>query len=125
MGLTTNGAEIIADRLYGIGTPFDNVNAYIGVGNSSVAFSVNQSDLQGGSTFRGGMDSGYPIHSAGTSSIEFRHTFTGSEANFEWDEWAVFNNNSGGTMLNRFVEDNGRKVDEQTWEYTVTVIIQE
>lgn len=113
MPLTNDGADLIADRLFNVGTPLDSGNAYIGVGNSSSAFAKTQSDLQGASKHREEMDGGYPTHTGGTNTITFRATFESADANFSWQEWGVFNNSSGGTMLNRVVEDNGTKVEGQ------------
>lgn len=125
MPLTNDGAEVIADRLVGTGSAaFDNANAYIGVGDSTTAFTQTQSDLLGTNTHREEMDGGYPTHTTGTNQITFRATFESADANFTWQEWGIFNASSGGTMLNRVVEDNGEKVSGHTWEFSVTITIQ-
>lgn len=123
MALHDSGAEIITDRLVGDGTPYDNSNAYLGVGDGDNSVDKSDTDLQGSNTFRGSMESDYPEHTEGTNSITFKHIYHSDEANFEWLEWAIFNAESGGEMLNRVQEDNGRKVEGQTWEFTVTVDI--
>lgn len=101
-------------------TAFNNANAHIGVGDSTTAFAAGQTDLQAASNkTRKAMDATYP---SGTSNvITFRSTFGTSDANFAWNEWAVFNASSGGTMLNRKVESLGTKTNTQTWQFTVTL----
>src|SRR5690242_9668965 len=87
-------------------TAFNNANARIGVGNSTTAHAVGQTDLQAAAgaanQFRQPMDATYP--SGATNVIQFRSTFGTADANFTWNEWGVFNAGSGGTMLNRKVE---------------------
>ena len=101
-------------------TAFNNANAYIGVGDSTTAFAVGQTDLQAASNkLRKAMDATYP--SGGSNVITFRSTFATGDANFAWQEWAVFNASSAGTMLNRKVESLGTKTNTQTWQFTVTL----
>lgn len=119
MALTTAGINYLAQAAIGQGTAFNNVNARIGVGNGSTAFAVSQTDLQGTSKLRKGMDSGYPIINAPV--VTFKSTFAKSEANFAWNEWGVFNAASGGVMLNRVVEGNGTKQSNQTWVMEVAI----
>lgn len=119
MALTTAGINYLAQAAIGQGTPFNNVNARIGVGNGTAAFAVGQTDLQGASKLRKGMDAGYPTIAA--PAITFKSTFAKSEANFAWNEWGVFNAASGGVMLNRVVESNGTKQSNQTWVMEVAI----
>lgn len=121
MPLVNDGAEVMAGRLIDDETPFDNANAYIGVGDSNVGFDKTQSDLQGTSE-REPMDSGYPDRTE--DEITFRATFGEDSANFSWEEWGVFNDATGGTMLNRVVEDNGEKVSGHVWEFTVNITVE-
>lgn len=101
-------------------TAFNNANAHIGVGDSTTAHAVGQTDLQAASNkLRKAMDATYP--SGGSNVITFRSTFGTSDANFAWQEWAVFNASSAGTMLNRKVESLGTKTNTQTWQFTVTL----
>src|SRR5690554_1294859 len=100
-------------------TPFNNANARIGVGNGDDAFNVSQTDLQGGSKFRKGMENGFPTRTG--NQADFRAVFASGEANFPWEEWAIFNAGAGGTMYNRKVISQGTKVSGQVWEFTVTV----
>lgn len=119
MPLTTAGSKCISEALLGQATLFDAQNAFIGVGNSSAAFSSSQTDLVGTSVFRKGMDAGYPKIDNG--QVTYRATFALTEANFAWNEWGVFNAASAGTMLVRVLEANGTKLNTQTWILEVTV----
>lgn len=121
MALTNAGRDFIAGAIIGNGTFFTNANAHIGVGNGKTAFYATQTDLQGDSKVRKGMDAGYPTISGNT--ITFKSTFGSSDANFAWQEWGVFNAASGGAMLNRLVEYNGTKVSGQTWVFEVDITI--
>jgi len=100
-------------------TTFAEANAYIGVGDSTTAFSESQTDLQAATNkVRIGMDSGYPKRS--TNALTFKSTFGDSVGNFAWQEWAVFNASSGGTMANRKVESKGTK-SGGSWVFEVTL----
>jgi hypothetical protein len=46
-----------------------------------------------------------------------------SDANFAWQEWAVFNASSTGRMLNRKVESLGTKTSSAAWTLTVTITL--
>ena len=99
---------------------FNNANTYIGVGDSTTAFSAAQTDLQAATNkLRKAMDATYP--SGGSNVITFRSTFATTDANFAWQEWGIFNASSGGTMLSRKVESLGTKTSAQTWQFTVTL----
>jgi hypothetical protein len=67
------------------------------------------------------MDSGFPTVAANV--LTFRSTFSGSEANFAWQEWGIANAASGGTLINRLVENNGTKLSGQTWIFETTLTI--
>lgn len=121
MPLTDAGRNHLVQA--GIGaavTAFNNANAYIGVGDSSTAFAVGQTDLQAASNkTRKAMDATYP--SGASNVITFRSTFATGDANYAWNEWGVFNASSAGTMLQRKVESLGTKTNTQTWQFTVTL----
>lgn len=120
--ITTVGAQKAADGLTGLNslTLFNNANAYIGVGDSSTAFSASQTDLQAASNkTRQGMDSTYPSGSAGV--ITFSATFATGSANYAWNEWGVFNAASSGSMLSRKVESLGTKTSAQSWQIQATL----
>ena len=119
MAITNAGLAQIASLITGAGTTFSNANAKLGVGNGNTAFAVSQTDLQGTSKLRKAMDSGYPTVSGPT--VTFKSTFLPAEANFAWLEWGIFNAASGGTMLNRVVENNSTKLSNQTWILQVDV----
>jgi len=123
MALTTAGRNHIATDLVGESvTEFNNANAHIGVGDSTTAFNVAQTDLQASSNkLRKAMDATYPTRS--TNVLTFRSTFSTSEANFAWEEWATFNASSSGTMLNRKVESLGTKLNTQTWVLTAPLTV--
>lgn len=118
--LTNAGRDVIAAMLIGESTTdFTNANAHIGVGDSTTAFGVTQTDLQAATNkLRKAMDATYPTRSGNV--LTFRSTFTTAEANFAWQEWAVFNAATAGTMLNRKVEALGTKASTQSWQITVT-----
>lgn len=104
-------------------TAFSNANAYLGVGDSTTAVSVAQTDLQAVSNkLRVGMDVSYPA--APSNGIEqWRSTFTSLQANYSWQEFAVFNASSSGTMMNRSLSNQGTKTSGQTWQllYQITL----
>lgn len=103
-------------------TAFSNANATIGVGDSTTAESAAHTDLQAASNkLRKAMDATYPTISG--NQITFRATFSGSDANFAWQEFAVFNAGSAGIMLNRKVAAQGTKASGSTWTFTVTITI--
>lgn len=119
MALTTAGLQFLVKAAIGQGTFFNAGNARLGVGNGTTAFNAAQTDLQGTSKFRKVMDEGYPVVAA--NEITFKSTFDTADANFTWSEWGVFNADSGGVMLNRVLENNGTKRDNQTWILEVTL----
>ena len=124
MALTNAGAVAFAAWAIadGLVSNINNANAYLGVGDSTTAFAATQTDLQASTNkLRKVMDSSYPTRSSGT--LTFRSTFNTSEANFAWNEWAVFNASSSGTMVGRKVESLGTKTSSQTWQLTATVTV--
>lgn len=123
MSLLSMGEGILMDRLYGIGTPFDSKHSYIAVGDGSQSFSKSQTNLQGDNQFRKKVAEGYPIHTEGTNSIEFKSIFGSLDANFYWKEWAIVNSPTEGNLLNRVVEDNGEKKDDEIWEFSVKITL--
>jgi len=101
-------------------TAFNNANTYLGVGDSTTAHAVGQTDLQAATNkMRKAMDATYP--SGAANVITFRSTFATGDANWAWQEWGTFNASSGGTMLNRKVESLGTKTNTQTWQFTTTL----
>jgi hypothetical protein len=122
MPLTNAYRDFVAALTTATGTFFNNANSYIGVGDSTTAFAASQTDLQAATNkLRKAQDATYPQVS--TNTLTFRSTFGTSDANFAWQEWAVFNASSSGTMLNRKVESLGTKPSSQTWQFTVTLTL--
>jgi hypothetical protein len=121
MALTTAGATFLMQALIDDSPTFyTNANAYLGVGDSSTAFAIGQTDLQAASNkLRKGMEATYPTRSS--NAVTFRSLFGTSEANFAWNEWAVFNASSSGTMFSRKVESLGTKTSAAAWQFTVTL----
>lgn len=122
MPLTNAGRDHIATTLIGLSvTTFNSGNARIGVGDSTAAFDNTYTDLQGTNKYRKAMDTGYPQRSG--NELVFRATFGTEEANFDWNEWGIFNGSSGGTMLNRALEALGVKPNNQSWQFTTTLTV--
>lgn len=121
--LTTAGATALMTLLTGGGgSAFNNANSYLGVGDSTTAAAVGQTDLQAATNkLRKAMDSGYPQVSAAT--VTWRATFGTSDANWAWQEWGVFNAAAAGTMLNRKVTSLGTKTSAATWQLTVSAAV--
>lgn len=123
MALTNAGRDLVATMLFGgTATAFNNANAYIGVGDSTTAFAVTQTDLQATTNvLRKAMDTGYPTQA--TNVLTFESTFASAEGNYAWNEWGIFNASTGGTMLDRVVEYNGTKLSGQTWILQIVVTV--
>jgi hypothetical protein len=118
----TAGLQLLEDLLIGAGgTAFSNANARIGVGDSSTAAAVGQTDLQAATNkFRRVMEATFPSRSGTT--LSFKSSFATGEANFAWNEWGIFNSASGATMLNRKVESLGTK-SSGTWTLQADITI--
>jgi hypothetical protein len=124
MGMTNGARDIVVPAITGtaISTPWNNANSYIGVGDSATSFAVTQTDLQAASNkLRKVQDATFPT--TATPVLTFRSTFATTDANFAWQEWAVFNSAAGVTnnMLNRFVQSLGTKTSAQSWQLTATL----
>lgn len=131
--LTTAGLNRLTSLMIaGGGQGATNTATRLGVGNSSTAAAVGQTDLQAssGSSNRQFqvMDATYPQQSNGV--LTFKSTFATGEANFAWAEWCVDIGTptvSAGTtvaalMLNRAVQSLGTKASG-TWVLTATITI--
>lgn len=123
MALTNAGRDFIAKAIINSGSPvfFDNSGAFIGVGESSVAFAAAQTALQGVTPTRKGMSVGFPTIAGNV--LTFQALFGTSDANIAWSEWGLFNGAAGGTMLNRKVENLGTKTSAQSWQFTVDITV--
>jgi hypothetical protein len=123
--LTDVGRDHFATDLIGLSvTEFDNANAALGVGDSTTAFAKAQTDLQAGpNKLRKGMEAGFPDVPSAANILRFRALFGTSEANFAWEEWALFNALAAGTMLSRKVENLGTKTAAQSFQLTATITV--
>lgn len=123
MAITNAGAVLAATALINDSATFlNNANAYLGVGDSTTAFSAAHTDLQAATNkLRKAMDATYPQRSSNV--LTFRSTFGTSDANFAWQEWGVFNASASGTLFSRKVESLGTKTSAQTWILTATITV--
>lgn len=132
--LTTAGLTRLMNLLIGAGgQALTATSGRIGVGNSSTAEAVGQTDLQAaaGATNRyfQPFDATYPQVSGGVLTV--KSTFGGSDGNFAWAEWGIDIGTptvAGGTtvsavLFNRKVAANGTKTSGQSWAFTCTVTI--
>jgi hypothetical protein len=119
MSLSNAGLSFITSAIIGAAvTPFNNANAYIGVGDGTEDFAKEQTDLAGTEKIRKKVSTGFPTVDG--NKMVFKTIFDSTEANFSWKEWGVFNAETGGIMFNRKVEDNGEK-NGGTWAFTVEI----
>lgn len=122
--LVNTGINELEKLLTGTGSPtaFNAANAYLGAGDSTTAASASQTDLQAASNkLRKAMDATYPLQA--TQVMTWKSTFATGDANYSWQEWAIFNASSSGIMLSRKVTDMGTKTSAASWALTVTVTI--
>lgn len=122
-GYTNTGGALLLDLLIGAGgTVFSNANANLGSGDSSTAFAASQTNLQAATNkLRKTMDSTFP--SRASQVMTFKSTFLTTDANWVWNEVAIFNDPTAGTMLARSVGSYGTKTSAASWvlSYTLTV----
>lgn len=126
MGLTNAFRDVMAGAMIGVTfTKYDNTNAYLGVGDSSTAFVNTQTDLVAATNkLRKAMDATFPTSPPSPLNVlVFRSTFATTDANFAWQEVAVFNASSGATMMCRVVNSLGTKTSASSWQLTHTVTI--
>lgn len=118
MPVTTAGLGLMAGLLIGEAlTPLNAGNCYIGVGDSSTAFNVSQTDLQAATNKAREIVDSAPGRSGGV--LTFIATFETGDANFAWNEFGIFNASSSGTMFARKVSSLGTKASGD-WTLTVT-----
>lgn len=124
--LVSAGATYLFKALRGdVQTAFDNTNAFIGVGDSTTAAAIGQTDLQAATNkFRAAMVATFPlvgvVDGLAANQIQFKSSYATGEANFAWQEWGIFNASTAGTMLNRKVENLGTKT-AGVWTLTLTL----
>lgn len=103
-------------------------NAALGVGDSSTAATRTQTDLQAATNKLRKTASSVANTDAvpGTVGVQDRLTvvasFLTAEANWVWNEWALFNSPTAGRLVNRRVPTTnlGSKTSG-TWQLTITV----
>jgi len=125
MPLVNIGRDLIAAALRGVpvNADFDAANTYIGVGDSSTAYAATQTDLVAASNkLRKIVDSAPGVAANVITAVA---TFATGDANWAWNEWAVFNHTSdtADAMLCRKVESLGTKTSAQSWQFTVTLTV--
>ncbi len=104
------------------GTPFNNSNSYIGVGDGATPASAEQTGLQGASKFYKAVDDTYPQINGAT--ITFRATFGAGEAAFAWQEFTIANGNSDAAVnICRKVENHGTKASDDTWVLSLSIAL--
>ncbi|MCU7839775.1 MAG: hypothetical protein KZQ94_10415 [Candidatus Thiodiazotropha sp. (ex Troendleina suluensis)] len=123
--LLNEGIQLLEDLLIGeAGTPFNNANAYLGVGDSSTAADAAQTGLLAGANLLyQGMEAGYPQRSAQT--ITWRAVFADASANFAWNEVSLSNASGGntGVNLNRRVPGNLGTKASGSWTLDLAITI--
>lgn len=122
-GVVNAGEDALIDGITGRATTaFNAANAYLGVGDSTTAYAETQTDLQASTNkLRKGMNATYPKNNGTAQTEDWQADFGSSEANFAWQEWALFNASSAGTMFSRKVESLGTKASGSTWTLTATM----
>ena len=120
--LTNAGINLMLSAICVTGqTLFSNANAYLCVGDSTTAFAATQTDLQASTNkLRKAMDASYPTYGTAQKAT-WKSTFASGDANYAWQEFAVANASTGGTILNRKVSSQGTKVSGQVWELSLEV----
>lgn len=131
--LTTAGLQRLTNLLIGAGgQALTNTAARLGVGNSSTAAVVGQTDLQAaaGSANRWfqPMDATFPTAVNGV--VTLKSTFATGDANFVWAEWGsdigtptvAAGNTVAATLLNRAVQALGTKASG-SWVLTASITI--
>jgi hypothetical protein len=103
--VNTGGALLLDLLIAAGGTAFNNANAHLGVGDSSTAVAAAQTDLQ-----------------AATNKLRKAMNATFPSRAFVWNECALFNASTSGTMLNRIVQSMGTKTSG-TWTLTLTLTV--
>ncbi len=108
--------------LNGASVLWNEANAHIGVGDSGVDVTADQTGLQAVTNYLyKAMDTGYPSRAG--QIAEWRATYGPTEANYTWNEYTVANGSTGtGKNLNRRVENKGTKVLGETWTLALQML---
>jgi hypothetical protein len=122
MALTNAFRDYVASIVTGdVVNKYDTTNGYLSVGDSATAFANTQTDLQAASNKLRSLCTSISDNGAGV--ITAVTTYTGGQANYAWQEFGLFNNSTGGTMMQRVVSAQGTKTAGQSWQLTETVTI--
>jgi len=114
----TAGITLLWQLAAGLGgTAWSAANARIAVGTGTTAAVVGNTALQTESA-RQIVDAAPNVSGA---SVSFVATFGTGSANVNWRELGVTNASSGGTFLNRLVQDFGTKSSASSWVATLTL----
>jgi hypothetical protein len=104
------------------GTPFNNANSYIGVGDSTTAASGEQTGLLGANKLYKAVDPTYPQINAQT--ITYRATYGSGEAAFAFQEFTIANGDSDSAInLCRKVDDHSSKPLNDTWVISCSITL--
>ena len=131
MPLTQNARDLIGKQMLGQQTSsqdWSSGNSYLHVGSSTATFTSTQNFLLSTGAVMKGLDAGYPTYSVtsgGAPVLTARATFTTSEANFDWNEWAWRNSSTTttGDSMNRKQETLGTKASTQSWQLTTSISV--
>jgi len=119
------GGALLLDKLIGgAGTTFGNANAFIGVGDSAAAVAVAQTNLQAATNkVYKAMDATFPSRVG--QVMTWRATFLSTDANYAWNEMALFNGSNPPTavMMSRGVSAMGTKTSANSWIATYTIAV--
>lgn len=137
--LMYGGASCLWECLIGNGTAtagqsltyFNNAQAAIGVGDSSTSPVATQTNLVAATNkLRVAMSSTYPTHTdgvvVGSSTITFQGSFSTGQANYAWNEVALFNSTTDavGRMLNRLAPGGGFGTKASgTWTMAIAITL--
>jgi general stress protein CsbA len=132
--LTTGGLTRIMSLLIAAGgQAMDNTHTRLGVGNSSTAEAIGQTDLQAasGTTNRYFMTMTATYPSVVAAVATFKASFASADGNFAWNEWGITIDSSssvasstvGATLVNRKVASLGTKGSGSVWVLQVTLTL--
>lgn len=132
--LTTAGLTRIMSLLIAAGgQAMDNTHTRLGVGDSSTAEAVGQTDLQAasGTTHRYFMTMTATYPSVAVAVATFKVSFASADGNFAWNEWGITidsgssaaSSTVGATLVNRKVVSLGTKASGSVWSLTVTLTL--
>jgi hypothetical protein len=120
--LVTAGANAYHQRLIGTSVnAFSSANARLGVGDATTAPAIAQTDLLAPTNKLRKIVDATPTISG--NQISFVATFLTTDANFAWNEAAIFNASAAGDMLNRVQQAFGTKTSSLQWVLTGAIAL--